>query len=168
MIKLIIKKRGYFIELPRVSPFRTPAKVDISKLNIGQVVTSLKKQGIMDFEIIETIDKPSKKNKSPEKLVVKEKNNSVNLNDFYERFDRIEGLLRKVINTRSETQEVRTIIKGSEGEIAYNDKEIDVDEEQFIPEVDTKGMKVRTSDFMTRKLDVDIEESSELLSKIKK
>ena len=166
MIKLIIRKRGFFVELPRIPPFRTPAKIDISKLNIGQVIAGLRQQGISDYEIIEGVDKPPKRNK-PTKTISKKGDSSIDLGEVHRRFDKIEGLLHEVIDTRSEVREVRTIIKGSDTEIDFVDKEIE-GVEQFVPEVDVSGMKVRTSDFKTEKLDGDIEESSELLSKMNK
>jgi len=166
MIKLIIKKRGFFVELPRIPPFRTPAKVDISKLNIGQVITGLKKQGIKDYEIIETVDKLPKR-KKPEKATSKKGDDSIDLGGVYRRFDKIEGLLREVMTTRSEVREVRTIIKEPDVKVEPVDKETE-DVEQFVPEVDVSGMKFRTSEFKTEKLDGNIKESSELLSKISK
>jgi len=164
MIKLIIKKKGFFIELPKIPAFRTPAKVDISKLNIGQVITGLKKQGIKDYEIIESLDKPPKKSKR-KKPINKKETHSSDLSGVHERFDKIEKLLHEVITTRSEVREVRTIIKGSAEESGVVSEETENDE-QFVPDVDTKGMKVRTSEFKTEKLDGNVEESSNLLSKM--
>ena len=167
MIKLIIEKKGFYIELPKIPPFRTPAKVDISKLNLGQVTSELRKQGIKDYVILEGVDKPPKRNKK--KKAVSKNGTSIDLSGVHKRFDKIEGLLQEVMNTRSEVREVRTIIKGSDTEVKFGDKEKEIENvDQFVPEVDVSGMKVRTSEFKTEKLDSDIEESSELLSKISK
>lgn len=168
MIKLIIEKKGFYIELPKIPPFRTPAKVDISKLNLGQVTSELRKQGIKDYVILEGIDKPPKRNKQ-KKTVSEKKTDSIDLSGFHDRFDKIEGLLQDVMNIRSEVREVRTIIKGSGTEVEFDDKEKEIENvDQFVPDVDVSGMKVKTSEFRTEKLDGDIEESSELLSKISK
>lgn len=167
--KLIIKKGGYYIELPKVTPFRTPAKIDISKLNIEKVMIMLRAQGVEEYEIFSGKDKLIKKKKVTKKIEVSKKDSEKNmfdLKELYKRFDSLEELLQKIISGKLKIQEVRTIIKGDSEKFEDKDIELDDSFSQFVPKVDTKGMKIRTSGFKTEKLDENFEERSKLLSEI--
>lgn len=170
MIELIIKKGGYYIELPGIAPFRTPVRVNISKLNIKEVKTMLRGQGVEEYEIIRGKDKSVKK--ATKKLSVSSdgvsETNIVDFKELHKRFDNLEKILQKFIDKKPEVHEVRTIIKEVIGEETKpSEDEID-DLGQFIPEVDTEGMKIRTSGFKIEKLGEGLEKSSRLLSKYTK
>lgn len=163
MTELVIKKRGYYIELPKIAPFRSPVKVNISKLDIEEVVTMLRSQGVEEYEII------SKKGKLVRKAtkkasILSDKASMADFKELHERFDNLEKILQKLVDNGSKVHEDRTIIKEVVDETKPSEDEID-DLEQFIPEVDTKGMKIRTSGFKIEKVGEGLEESSRLLSK---
>jgi len=97
MIILKISEKGHYIEFPGMSPFRTPAEVNISHISINLVVSNLQSQGIKKFKIISdtkgketvltnndfTVD-----NRSPKKRKI----------DTYEkRIDQLETLIGKLI-----------------------------------------------------------------------
>lgn len=87
MIKLIIKKVGYFLKIPGIHPVRTPAEVDISKVDINTVKSELKRQGITKYKI-EGYDIKSevKKIKSNKKQI---EANNINIDDLKNSQDKI-------------------------------------------------------------------------------
>ncbi len=166
MIELIIKKGGYYIELPGIAPFRTPVKVNISKLNIKEVKTMLRGQGVGEYEIINGKDKLAKK--ATKKVdMLNDKVSTVDFKELHKRFDNLEKIIQKFVDNGSKVHEIRTIIKEVIGETKPSEDEID-DIEQFIPEVNTQGMKIKTSGFKIEKLDGGLEKSSRLLSEYTK
>ena len=52
MIILKIKQKGLYIEIPGITPFRTPAHVNITHVSIHLVASKLQAQGISNFEIV--------------------------------------------------------------------------------------------------------------------
>ena len=52
MIILKIKKPGYTIAIPGLSPSRSPVEVDISKLDIRVVAMYLKSADISEYEVV--------------------------------------------------------------------------------------------------------------------
>jgi len=52
-MKLIIRQTGFFLSLTGLKPFRTPAIVDISKVNLNTLKLELKQQGVGKYEISE-------------------------------------------------------------------------------------------------------------------
>lgn len=84
MKKLIIKKPGIFMNIPGITPFRTPAKIDISKVDIKLIISCLNRNGISEYEVEDDEEVKIKDNYyeiiEPEKIVkekVKEINNNL-------------------------------------------------------------------------------------------
>ena len=79
-IKLTIRERGRFVEIPGLAAFRTPAKVDVTKINLSMLIQALHSCGINNYELISEDEKgktvyvgkdpitklPEKKQKEPE------------------------------------------------------------------------------------------------------
>ena len=54
-LKLKIKDKGLMVEIPGLPPTRTPADIDISKLDLNLVITNLRKHGINNYKIVSVI-----------------------------------------------------------------------------------------------------------------
>ena len=94
MVTLKIRQKGFFIELPGVAPFRTPADVNITHVSIPLIVTTLKSLGIEKFEI--TSDTPGKEQRLTEKNFAEPKIKKDKLNG---RLDNLEKMVKKLLNT---------------------------------------------------------------------
>jgi len=164
MIKLIIRDKGHFVEFPKVAPFRTPAKVDITNIDLNLVMIKLRKMGIENYEIKSGPDiiRP-KRSKSIKQPV--ERYESANYNELRNRFDKFEELLQVIVDKEPTIHEVKTFIEGPEKEVKI--EELD-EVGKFIPDVDTSRMKIRTSGFKIEKADKTIIESAKSLSEIDK
>lgn len=164
MIKLIIGDKGHFVEFPRVAPFRTPAEVDITNIDLNLVMIRLRKMGIENYEIKSGPDIIRPKRSKPVKPRV-ERYESANYNGLRNRFDKFEELLQAIVDKEPTIHETKTFIEGPEKEVKI--EELD-NMEEFIPDVDVSRMKIRTSGFKIEKADGTITESAESLSKISK
>ena len=167
MIKLIIKDRGHFVEFPRVAPFRTPAKVDITNIDLNLVMIKLRKMGIENYEIRSGPDIIRPKRSKPVKQLV-ERYESANYNELRNRFDKFEELLQVIVDKEPTIHEVKTFIEGPKKEVKIEELDELDDVGKFIPDVDTSRMKIRTSGFKIEKADKTIIESAKSLSEIDK
>jgi len=186
MMALRIKKKGFYIQIPGLPPFRTPADVNISHVSIPLVVSVLKAQGIDKFEIIS--DTPGKekvltqKDFMPEKKGVKE--------DYKTRFNKLESLMNKLLQKQvsniplnkeqitNRLSSIEEILKKKEPKVIHvvkekNDKvkkEPKVEElyDTFIPKINLDGLEMKgESSQKTIKQDKsDIDDSADLLSRI--
>ena len=155
---LKIKQKGMVVEIGG-KQIRTPAKIDITGKDINKIMMSLKTNGIDNFTISSDIEN----NLAPKvEQVSKDKIHNTEVNSIYERFDKIDGLLSKLIEqprivTDKKTRKKRT------------PKVEELEDPMFIPEINldglkTGGKKLKTIDGPTG----DISESVELLTKTKK
>jgi len=185
MIILKIYHKGLLIEIPGITPFRTPAEVDITNIGASLVVIHLRSQGISDYEIIagQKLPKP-KKEKIPEPLIVPVQKNT---DEQLERIVNLEKLLETLIekipsNTSSNSEQINKkldvieeLIQSKPSEKIYvtegkPSKEPMVDEELFIPEVNIGEMKIKggSSKTTTKHDKSDIDSAADLLSKMEK
>ena len=81
MVKLLIKTKGMFINIPGLIPFRTPAEVDITKVNINLVISELKKNGIERYRIIS--DDSISLEKTIDRMIVKRNSVRNNIDWLY-------------------------------------------------------------------------------------
>jgi hypothetical protein len=142
MIKLIIKSKGLFINIPGLIPFRTPAIVDITKIHINIVISELKKNGIEKYYIIsdETINKDIrlKKHKQPQREEIKNNNDDEilkTIKDQQKSILKIETLLQTFLN--SDTN-IKLFEKKNnvENEFKKPKKKFEEPVEDFIPSID--------------------------------
>lgn len=164
MIKLVIRDKGHFVEFPRVAPFRTPAEIDITNIDLNLVMVKLRKMGIGNYEIKSGPDIIRPKRSKPVERPVG-RYESANYNELRNRFDKFEELLQVIVDKEPTIREIKTFIEGPEKEVKI--EELD-DVGEYIPDVDVSRMKIRTSGFKIEKADATITESAESLSKISK
>ena len=169
MITLNIRERGHFIDMPGVAPFRTPAKIDISKGDIRTIIGYLKVCDITDYEIIASNDSGLKEkytskdfNTDEPKKVVKNKKKKPD-KVLENRLDRLEKMIemmneksnndspKKVEQTTNQMEQFQKQVL--EAIKSINIKNIDsksimddLEEESvkpFIPEIDVEGMTLK-------------------------
>jgi len=172
MLKLIIKTKGLFINIPGVPPFRTPAEIDITKLNLNIITSELKKNGIASWKIIsgetEIIEPHPKKVKdttsTTENIINIDKQDEVldKLNKIEKRLnDFLNGdkfVLATVNNTINDNKQIKT----------KKVKEDEVDD--FIPSINLNNLtlKGRKKVGTTIKEETNYQSSAENLKKYKK
>jgi len=155
MVLLIINKPGLTIEIPGLRSTRTPAEIDISKINLNVVVTYLHKMSVKDYQIISSDKKDSRTYEKYvwKDLVKKEQNNDqsinvdnilssfiqsnipyevqVNTKELEEKLSKFTSVLERLIG-----QVPTTITVTSSGETTKElNKEKTPDEETFIPSI---------------------------------
>ena len=165
-IKLKIKEAGHIILIPGLPEFRTPADVDITKINIRSVIVSLKNSGVDDFSIVSktgdmehiytkkdfgTLEKDqfSEKTNGLEKrfsklesilnhlLTKKDGNERLSEEQIINKLDKLEELFLKNLRSPVVVREKDALVKG-EPVI----EELDA----FIPEIEIGDMKISSSD----------------------
>lgn len=164
MILLIINKPGFIIQIPGLRSIRTPAEIDITKVNTNIVTTYLKQLGINDYKIISSDSKPKTYPKYQWKdLVKKEQNNdksNAEVSEILTRF--IESNTSNIpteihINTKDlETKltefslvieklikQVPTTINITGESVTQTTKQKVDDEEKFIPQIKNGEMSLR-------------------------
>lgn len=186
MITLKISEPGHTVAIPGLKVFRTPATIDISKLDIRIVSMYLKTSGIEKYEITaKTQDKKEVYTKKDFDEVEKKKpkqKQKVNPS----RIDRIEKMLevlvtQQVSNLDPEKEQINKkldrlerlmkskgmtqVTRDSKTKKSMADIEPEIEElEAFIPEIDVSDMKIK-SDIKTVKQDDDsLEDTADLLS----
>ena len=191
MIILRIKKKGLFIEIPGMSPFRTPAEANISHVSIPLVVSTLKAQGITKFEIISDTKGKEQVLTHKDFLVKKKEIKEYEKEDYEGRFNKLESLMNKLLQKpvsdtslnkeqitkrlysieellkRKEPTRVIHVTKDESKEV---DKEPKVEEleDTFIPEIDLEGLELKgeASQASIEQDKLDIDDSADLLSRI--
>lgn len=188
MIILKIFERGHTLSIPGLKTIRTPADIDISKLDMRSVLIHLKQAGIEKFEIVSDIPKTSSTER-PKFNVIKSKKIEVP-SDVDSRIKNIENmlemlLLQKTKPDKTENQNLDNKLKNLERLIKANQHNQFVDKSpaiesikrrklepeieelgSFIPEVDISHMTIK-SDIKTLKQDSsDAEDSADLLSSL--
>ncbi len=181
--KLIIKDHGLYLTIPGLIPFRTPAKVDITKVGETIVLAELRKNGITNFKIVETEDIISTqklKNKQEEKIV---KNND-SLEDLKNSINNIELLLRELLNRNSNvkdpsTEKIEALLndfllsnnkKVEKDKLIVKKSKVDEYVDDFIPEINIDKIKIKGSTAAEKviKSEEDILKSVESLKTIKR
>jgi O6-methylguanine-DNA--protein-cysteine methyltransferase len=197
MITLNIKEKGHLLEIPGLKPFRTPAKVDISKGDIRTIVGHLKVCDITDYEIIASAEGSTEVYRSkdfdakPAKVVAKIQKVKPD-KQMEKRIKKLENMVLKlsekpkddssknVEQTTNQTEQfqkqildaIKNLPMGggsSEKETERKGKH-DLDEPApFIPDIDTEGMKLRgQGEHKTVKKEEGAEDAADALSKLLK
>jgi hypothetical protein len=186
-IKLEIKQVGHIILIPGISEFRTPANVDITRVNIRSVIVALKNAGIDDYKIISETKGKKEVYTKKDFHMDEDGRNSKNKCKVKERLDRMEqGIeLLKLVNKEDERLSKEQIIninckldrleelvtKSLETSRVVKDRVEDIDNEitieeidSFIPEVELDDMKISSSDnIKIVKKEEDAESSADAL-----
>lgn len=175
MITLRVREKGHLIQIPGLADFRTPADIDVTKIEIRKVIGHLKVCGITDYEIV-AINPKGEKEIYNEKDFTIEKKKKKKKEDLYKkeidsRFDKLEKLILNLLgnkeNIRNEdinkeqiteklerlekiSEAILSKQKNSEG-LVYKDtkKKFKIDDEDnnlaFIPEVEIGDLKIKSS-----------------------
>jgi hypothetical protein len=189
MILLKIKKPGYVISIPGLPSFRTPAKVDISKVDIRVVHMYLVTSGIDDYEIVAETEKggkevykqgdfdepkPKKKDDSGgidkrlenlemmmAKILEKEQgNNSEGSEQITNKLSSLEKLISTFSNDTKKKEKVGRFIPDKNKEPVI--EELD----SFIPEIDISDMKIKSKIKTMKKDSSSVNDSADILSNL--
>ncbi len=182
-IKLIIKEKGRFVEIPGVSSFRTPAKVDVTKVKLSILIQSLHSCGINNYELVST-DKKGEVIYTEEDFSLPEKKKTDSKMD--NRLDKLEGLLLKLVSSGSghkvdSSEQITKRLNKIEGmirkgqkivyhEIPEGSPIVEELEDQFIPEIDVSEMEIsgKVTEVIDKKSEKEINDSADLLSNLTK
>ncbi len=153
MLTLMIDKPGLIIRITGMKEIRSPANIDITKVNINNVLSSLKRDGIVDFKIVEdgVTLKPSKRIKRvieiPEESKIEEKNvvekvlEDFKQNNLESKLEVIESLIRNILT--SPVKETVIYKEGSSSEVKSKTKTEEEFDLEFIPEINIGDMKAK-------------------------
>ena len=184
-IKLTIRERGRFVEIPGLAAFRTPATVDVTRIKLSILIQSLHKCGINNYELISEDEKGKTVylGKDPiTKLPEKNKEDS----QISNRLDRLEGLLLKLVSNgtgqkvasseqiTNRLSRIERMLKTGQ-KVVYREKSGDTPiveelDDQFIPEIDISDMQIsgKTTDVLDKKDKKHVEDAVDLLSSLTK
>lgn len=177
--ELIINQPGLFLRLTGVAPIRTPAKIDITKLNMTLLLSELNMNSVTDYQIISNPENKKKKiiikDKPVDELLESlkdiESNKETNKNNIDMRKDlsEIKSILKDILNKPSTIIEKSSYSSLDGDNISKKEskrkKKISDD---FIPEVNLSNLELKSSNVDVIKSDIDISENVDLLSKISK
>ena len=149
MVKFKIKTSGFFISIPGVCSFRTPAEISISENKIKLLEAELKKNGITDYKIVkervESITLPII-NKIKSILKIKEDESRIKDEEILSRFNNQQKLIdnnKELINntTKLLNDFLKYSDKSSERTINKKEKVEDDPVDSFIPSIDLTSSK---------------------------
>lgn len=192
MIKLNVKQKGHLLSIPGVAPFRTPAKVDITKLRLNMVISVLHNAGIDNYEII------SKQGSNEiiytkKDFETKKEKKTDDLDKIDDRFNKLERMLLQLVrkphsikgiseeqitnrlNTLEELSQ-RILEKEIVREIVYTSSQKDgetplieeLGEDTFIPSIDISDMELKGTSSKTVGTIDDVDEAANALSQLKR
>jgi len=192
MILLKVKDRGTVVDIPGTQKVRTPAEIDISKIDINFVTMYLRKQGINNYEIIAVTDSGKREVLPVGKHTTKKektKDDGKWKDSIENRFNKLESMLinflgrkqsNSAVNSEQITNKLEKLEKLSEQIIRKqtvvttdvkqrDEPKIEELDAKFIPEIDIGGMSIKGSTVKTIQSDSDdADETADLLSSIVK
>jgi len=183
-LKLIIKEKGRYIEIPGISSFRTPAEVDVTKVKLSILIQSLHSCGVTNYEIVST-DKKGKRIYTEEDF--KEPKKDLKTDEVNNRLDRLEDLLIKLVSKgtsqKSNNSEqitnrlnrIERMIRTGQ-KVVYRETPADGTplveelEDQFIPDINVSEMSIsgKTTEVVEKKSSKEIDDAVDLLSSLTK
>lgn len=170
MLTLQVTEKGHCIEIPGIPAVRSPANIDITKIDLSLVISVLRKYGIENYKIVSLSETGEKKIFTRRDFVEKNKEDLI----FYQRkMDRRIEKMESMISRLLEKNEVNQVVKVEqitkskyiEGETEPKIEEL---EDIFIPNIDVGGMEVKgeTSKTSIKRGKGDVDDSADLLSRI--
>lgn len=188
MVTLKIREKGHFLEIPGMTAFRTPVEVDITPVSIPLVLSTLRSSGIEKFEIVsdtpgkqqiitqdDFLPEPKKKEKPKDEIALldklskiesllnfviskKEVNNGENKEQILKRLQKIEELVERK----------EPIIEEFEFPKFKKEKKVKpiVEDLPFIPEINIKGSKIKSSQESVEQDHDNIDNYADLLSSL--
>jgi len=182
MITLKIKEAGHTIAIPGLKVTRSPANLDISKLDIRVVSMYLKTSGIEKYEIVAESPKGDKETYTHKDFDVIEKRQSVpkqtNVDNKINKLEKMMELLlaRELGKSDPDSEQInnkldkieklfkggtKVVYKSSENK--RGEPEIE-DLDSFIPEVDISDMKLSSDNIKKVKQDSGAADAADALS----
>jgi len=193
MINLIIKEKGHLVEIPGIAPFRTPANVDISKIDIRKVIGHLKINGIENYKVVAEDQAGLKEVYTADDFSTKKEKKKIKDDPYKKeidsRFNKLEKMIsmlldRETGNENKNKEQIteklnqleklsKELLKRKPEKVIYKDTkeqtwEKDEDEEvaRFIPDVDISDMKLKSSSVETVKEEKEgLDDAVDALSK---
>lgn len=191
MIKLNVKERGHVVTIPGITPFRTPAKVDITKLRMPLVIATLNNLGINNYEIVASQGE-ERKVFTKKDFETKPKRKEQDLSKINERFNKLENMMyallsKKQSNNFSSEEQItnklreleqlskKILEKEAVKEIVYTSSEErkgpiieELDDEKYIPDIDLTELELKGGTSSKKIGDVEgAEEAADMLSRLK-
>ena len=178
-IKLTIRERGRFVEIPGLAAFRTPATIDVTKIKLSILIQSLHSCGVNNYELVSE-DRKGNKTYTQDNFNLPEKKKEDN------RLDRMEDLLLKLISNGSgqkvaSSEQITNRLNSIERMLRKGQKIIykgssdgspvvEELDDQYIPEIDISEMQNsgKTTEVVEKTLKEDIEYAVDLLSSLTK
>lgn len=143
MVKLFIKTKGLFINIPGLTPFRTPVEIDITKLNLNTVISELKKNGIIDYKIVSADEININKHIEKKHKIKKDKKQLYSDNlDIIENQKKIIEKIESLENTIFSFIENKSLNKENNIKNIRKKKEIEIDDD-FIPSINLDSVKIK-------------------------
>jgi hypothetical protein len=152
---LIIKKAGLFLTLTGLKPFRTPAEVDISRIDLNVLRLELKRYGLRDYEIYE---EPLVEVKTPKRKPKK--------NPLAEKVDAIYKMMQQMLTKEPSTVEHHYHSAVQTLDRLVEEKFGEPDVEEFIPEIDISDLSDVELEYRTEEGE-DVTDAAEELRKLK-
>jgi len=163
MTKLLIKKQGLTIRIPGLPTFRTPAEIDISKVNIELVVAELKRHGIHNYKIKTEDKKTVEKIKTNENIQIEfVSGNDEILNIVKEQKETINNLKEILLNFINSNPQIDNKTKENQ---LIKIKEIE-EVEEFIPTINLGKSKLKNAPSNSIKIRSDYKSSANNLKNI--
>ena len=175
-LKLIIKEKGRYIEIPGISAFRTPAKVDVTKIKLSILIQSLHSGGVNNYELISS-DEKGDIIYTEEDFKLPEKDNKID-----DRLGRLEDLLLKLISngrgqkvTSSEQitnrlNRIERMLRSGTNVVHTSNEGPDIEEldNQYIPNIDISEMQIsgKITEIVDKKDEKEIDDAVNLLSNL--
>lgn len=161
MIKLIVSKPGLFLRIPNISPFRTPAEVDVTGKDLNMINSYLRNNGILDYKIISIQNNIIEEIKELKEKFEEEKEKI----SIGSRLLKIEQMLENLTDRKPEV--IEKIVEKISLEKQNSSSKIIEKDNGFIPSIDLEGMAMSGSSTKTEESNNNnIEEKAKLLKKM--
>ena len=182
-IKLTIRERGRFVEIPGLAAFRTPATIDVTKIKLSILIQSLHSCGVNNYELVSEDRKGNKTYTQDDFNLPEKKKEDTKIGN---RLDRMEDLLLKLISNGSgqkvaSSEQITNRLNSIERMLRKGQKIIykgssdgspvvEELDDQYIPEIDISEMQIsgKTTEVVEKTLKEDIDDAVDLLSSLTK
>ena len=182
---MTIRERGRYVEIPGLPAFRTPATIDVTKVNLSTLIKALHSCGINNYELVSGDEKGSVTylGKDPITKLPEKKIPDTKLDN---RLDKMESLLLKLISNKSgqtvaSSEQITNRLNNIERMLKKGQKVVykeSVDgspvveelDDQYIPEIDIGEMQIsgKSTEIVEKTLKKDIDDAVDLLSSLTK
>jgi hypothetical protein len=184
-LKLIIKEKGRYVNIPGMAAFRTPATVDITKIKLSILLQCLHTCGVDDYQII-SVSKTGEVLKTFTKNEIELPEKKIEDPQIDRRLERLENLLLTLVSKKSSQKSnnseqitnrlsrIERMLKSGSNVVKNSfDSNTPIVEElddHYIPTVDVSEMKIsgKTTEVVSKKSKEDIDSAVDLLYSLTK